>query len=394
MVNKNILLYYILNFLQACVFTTPIWAFFFTLYLNFNISIAISIILLSWVFSTLLEVPSGAWADRLGRKKMFILWLVFIWVAESIWLFSTTLPPFIFSAIFLGTGFALVSWNYEALLHDDLEERWEEKRFKDITANWYIAKFIWRALSSFLAGYLFLYDPLLPSYLTVWAYLLAILLAFFIHNPKQVQSNHNNNYSHISETIGFIYQNKNIFIFILLFIVYGWINNLFWFTYQPLFASLNISIWYIWIIFSVIGIFSAVWSHIIKELQNRFSENTIIKIIFWSLVLTWLLISSFQIYLVAIGVILMAIKSWFIFPFANKYLLEHSPKHHKSTILSIFSLGFTFSYTILGIIWWFFIDIYWLQLLYYINTLWIIILFWYTFILPKTKFLSSKKAYK
>lgn len=374
MKNKNIILFYILNFLQACVFTTPIWVFFFTSYHSFSLSSALFLIVLSWIFTALFEVPSGAWADRLWRKKMFIFWLSLVLIAQAFWIFSDTIILFMISALLLWIWFAFISWNYEALIHDDLVASGEESRFKDITANSYIATFLGRAMSALWAGLLFSVSPLYPIYGTVVAYLTALWLSFFITHPKQQISVHSNNFSHIFASFSFVKHNTHIWVFFIIFIIYWGVANIFWFTYQPFFSALDISIAQIWVIFAIISLISALWSFAIKKIQNKYSPYHITLWIITSLSISALLLSTFSPIFSLIWVVLLAFQSGFIFPFANKYLLQRAPKTQKSTILSLFSLGFTFSYTLLTIVWALAIDSIWIQNIYYINTSFILFL--------------------
>jgi len=153
---QNILLFYVINFFQACVFLIPIWYFFFVNYLNFWISNAILINTISWLVTLLFEIHSWWWADRFWRKKIYIFWILFniIWFSSYLWAWEVYL--FLISAFFLWIWYSFTSWNLEALIHDNLEEEWNLKDYHYIQSNQYIIWFTWRALSSLLAWYLLL----------------------------------------------------------------------------------------------------------------------------------------------------------------------------------------------------------------------------------------------
>gem|GEM_PF-2932645 len=55
---RNIRLYYIINFLKACIFVTSIWMFFFTSYLAFSFHTALILIVLAGIMSVIFEIPS------------------------------------------------------------------------------------------------------------------------------------------------------------------------------------------------------------------------------------------------------------------------------------------------------------------------------------------------
>lgn len=120
--HKNIKIYYLTSFLGALVFSTPIWSFFFTEHLHFSLGWAIFVTALIGFTTFLFEIPTGSWADRFGRKKLYITGLLIEMVGTSFYLWADNIPLFLLSAVISGLGYALMSGNIEALVHDQLEE--------------------------------------------------------------------------------------------------------------------------------------------------------------------------------------------------------------------------------------------------------------------------------
>ncbi len=372
---RNIKLFYIISFLEACIFTTSIWVFFFTSYLIFSFHTALIITILSWVVAFIFEVPSWAWADRFWRKKMYFLGISLIILSFSFWLFSKDLYLFIFSAILNWLWFAITSWNFEALIHDSLEEKLEWNKFKKIWANAYISIFSWRTFSSLFAWYLFVINPLLPIYFTILAYIIVFIILFFIVDVWQKKSHSLDTKTHIKEWLDFLSKNRFLFYLIIIISLISSIWNIYWFTYQPYFKQIWFSIESIWILFSITGIFSALWAHFIKKMQDVFTEKKIIFIMIWLLFISWISIQFFNIYLAILWVAIISIVFGFVMSFWNNVLIQKSPKTHKSTILSIFSFVITIWYVIFSIISWFIVDYCWIYELYLWNIILIILLF-------------------
>ncbi len=185
---NNILLFYIINFFEACMFMIPIWYFFFVNYLNFWIWDAILINTFSWMIAMLFEVHSWWWADRFGRKKIYIFWLLLWIIWFSFYLWAGEVYLLLIASFFLGLWYALTSWNLEALIHDNLEEEWKVSEYNKIQSNQYITLFSWRAISSLLWGYLFFYNEYLPIFATIICYIIAIILVFsYIRLSKNYQ---------------------------------------------------------------------------------------------------------------------------------------------------------------------------------------------------------------
>lgn len=212
---NNILLFYLINFLESCVFLIPIWYFFFVSYLNFWIGDAILISTISWLITLLLEVHSWGWADRFGRKKMYIIGL-FLWITGfSFYLWSTEVYLFLIWSVFFWIWYALRSWNLEALIHDNLEEDGRVEDYNNIQSNQYIILFSWRAISSLWAWYLFFYNELYPALASIICLTIATILVFFLHSPKQNLSEESTDIKHIRKAITFLIERKELMFMII-----------------------------------------------------------------------------------------------------------------------------------------------------------------------------------
>jgi hypothetical protein len=63
---------------------------------------------------------------------------------------------------------------------------------------------------------MFIFNPLLPVYLTILSTFIILILAFTLEEPKQILSEHKDNFSHLSETIKFLKEEKIILNFIII----------------------------------------------------------------------------------------------------------------------------------------------------------------------------------
>lgn len=372
---RNSYLFYIISFLETFTFTTAIWAFFFTSYLHFSFWQALFLITISWIVSTIFEVPSWAWADRFWRKKMYLLWLILSITDLIFWCFSTNFFSFIFAWIIAWLWYAMMTWNLEALIHDWLEETEKsEKIFKNITSNSYILLFLWRAFAAWVSWFLFTLNPLLPVYLTIIFTVFIVIFAIFLKEPKQILSEHKDNLSHLKETISFLFKHKNIFIFMLILRIISWIWNVYWFTQQVYFKSLWFSIEFIWITFSIGAIISSIWTYIYKRISNILEAKNILNIMLIILFIASILFSFFQKDFALLWLILTSIMFWFVMTFWNNYIIHKVPKNQKSTILSVFSLFITILYSTFNIILSLIVDKVSLFNIYLVNILLVLVL--------------------
>lgn len=110
------------SFLQDFVLLYPVYALLLS---DTGLSVRqMSSLFALWsVTGVLLEIPSGAWADRVSRK--LLLWLGPLLTAAcfALWMLFPSYGAFALGFVLWGAGGALGSGALEALVHDELERR-------------------------------------------------------------------------------------------------------------------------------------------------------------------------------------------------------------------------------------------------------------------------------
>ena len=133
MPKNNIYLAYILTFLSECYWPSVAALFFYLRYFSFA-EIA-TLWAIQMAASNLFEIPTGAFADIVGRKTSVILSFVIGAISLLIFPFTTAFPVFVGLEILKGLANALYSGSMEALVYDSLKESGEEKNYPKISAT-------------------------------------------------------------------------------------------------------------------------------------------------------------------------------------------------------------------------------------------------------------------
>ncbi len=350
MLSKNTNLFYIIRFFETFVFTTAIWSFFFTSYHHFSFGQALFLITLWWITSLFFEIPSWTWADRFGRKKMYLIGTALLILDLVIWMMSDTYWIFIISWVIWWVGGAMISGNLEALIHDELEEKKEEKKFWNIVANSYSAIFIGRALASASSGFLFVIHPLLPILLTLISYSCIFIMASFLKEPRQILSEHKDTFSHLRETLHFLIKERELFSFVLLIALLSGLGNVYFFTQQPYFHMIGVPVEWIWFTFSVGAWISAIGAFLFKKLRGELSEYTILGIMIGCALIASILYMNFTLAFSLVWLIMLSLMFGYIMTLGNNSIVEKVPKHQKSTMLSVFSFLITIGYSCINIL--------------------------------------------
>ena len=179
---KNINLGYLLVFINNSFFWYAPWLLFLLNYLTFpQAAVLQSIGLLTLVIA---EVPTGALADLIGKKKTLNLAFLLTGIGEIYMAFSKSYPYFIASYIILNIGYSLYSGTMEAFTYDTLVSGQEEGKYNKIVAKSHAFSNAGTAISSVLGGFLYSIWLGLPFLATGIAKLIGLLVSLFIDEPK------------------------------------------------------------------------------------------------------------------------------------------------------------------------------------------------------------------
>lgn len=232
---KNILIFKtnsIFNWFQVAI---GVWVLIWTKYMDYTQIAAIYSISLIW--STLLELPSGALADMIGRKKTVIIGRIINVIANIVYLFANSFPLFLIGNILYQTNWAFESGAQSALLYDSLKENNQEKNlYKKTETDTFFYCTIGMVFASILGGFLYKYGVHTPYFACVIASIISLIITLFFQEPN-IDSNKFTLKNYLKQNIDgikHIFENKMIravsfFSFIITFITY----TALWYLYEP-----------------------------------------------------------------------------------------------------------------------------------------------------------------
>lgn len=179
---NNIKIAYIITFLSDLYFPISIWLFYYLNFLDFKqIGILTAVKLIS---SNLFEVPTGVFADLVGRKKSIIIsfslyGLVMLGFANisAFWMF-------IVLDIFKALSNAFFSGSLEALVYDSLKSENQEGTYDKVVANMESISWVGLFLSSVIGGYIYFYWYRSPYVIQSVLYFLTAIIATGLVEPR------------------------------------------------------------------------------------------------------------------------------------------------------------------------------------------------------------------
>ena len=134
--SRNLRYYYLSAFITGLYFIIPIWVTFERRILSYAQMTLLEVI--GTTFLIALQLPTGALADLIGRKKTIVLgWLV-TGIGNILFAHAVDFPSFIATYLVVNFGFALVSGADMALIYDSLKEAGQEENRLQRFAHMYL----------------------------------------------------------------------------------------------------------------------------------------------------------------------------------------------------------------------------------------------------------------
>lgn len=168
---NNIFYLKVLSVFRSLYFMIPVWVSMELKYITFTQVAIIDIVIL--LSGLLLELPTGALADLVGRKFAIGVSFFISAIAYILFAYADSFLLFLIAGLGFGLGDALISGSLEALIFDTLKQNKKEAEFSEINN---INQLIFNysiVFASIIGGLIFEKYYHLPSMLTAVAFFIA-----------------------------------------------------------------------------------------------------------------------------------------------------------------------------------------------------------------------------
>lgn len=216
---------------------SSIWSFYLSEYCHFSLAEAVAFNAGTTAIGGLLDLPTGSWADRFGRRRVVILGFMSRAVAAALMIVATSTPILILAAIANGFGWAQLSGATEAFLHDNLKARGEELNFRRYMSNSVMINYCSRTSAFIISGALFALHPTLPYLTLTVALLLGAYCAASIPELPFEKTEASADVAHIIQgTKVFLSDPALLRVSILMLLGFALVEQI-WFSFQPLLSA-------------------------------------------------------------------------------------------------------------------------------------------------------------
>jgi MFS family permease len=209
-------LFYAYTFFKAFILIYPLYA---VMFVDNGLDAAqISLLFIVWsAVAFVLEVPSGAIADKFSRKYVLMIAMLFQAVAFMCWLMLPSFWGFLVGFVLWGINSALTSGTEEALVYDELKRAKLEKQYTKVTGRMGSLDLLGTIGAGFVAAALahYGYAPLLL--LSIGGVLISVGILAFLPRARAIEPTGETKYwSYLSEGVRLVLRNRKI-LFLLIF---------------------------------------------------------------------------------------------------------------------------------------------------------------------------------
>lgn len=337
---KNIKTYYFYSTFAELLILGPI----LTLYLLAKGCSFTEIMLLqsiSAITQVMFEVPTGAVADKHGRKVSILLAAAIWAISLFIYIIGKSFIVFVLAETIFSLGASLKSGADSALIYDSLAAVNKENEYQKIEGKARSFALYAQAIGSILAGFIYEINMYLPMAVSIVFMIITFIIILFFHEPpvwKEHQHESSNYYKQILDSGKYILKHEKLKAIILFCMVfYVFYRAGFWY-YQPYMESVNIPVKYFGIIFFLFNItaaFASKRSHYIME-KTKPRTLSFLAILMG---LSFFIMGTVKVWFGFLAILFQQVARGMYQPVTTKYINKHIPSDKRATILSFSSLS-------------------------------------------------------
>lgn len=323
------------SFLANLSFILPVWLLYSLNVLHFSPTLAIGLYMAIWAVSGLLEIPTGALADRLGRRKLFIIGSLLLLFYPLAYIYNPPLIIFFIVCLVGAVGSAMQSGALIPVVHHAYSEAGLKPRaYNNFLSNYQVATFVARVASGLTGALMYAYNPRLPFVAIAVGSLLNAGFGFLIKDNQKLQKTVTNT-QHIKETFAVMRKSQLIVAILMLYVVFNFLAEAIWTGYQVFYQADGRSATVIGALFSMIAVFSALGAYTVRHIATRLHALRIFELQGLGVALTAFLLWQPNLWLRLAAIVPMGFVSGLTLFTINAAVQHNIENRYHSTALSM-----------------------------------------------------------
>lgn len=340
---RNLKLYLVFWLLREPLFWGPILIIFIQSASKMSLSEVYFMESACIIVAIILQVPTGALADLIGRKITMMIGVFLLIIMMIMFCSATTKLEMWLSNIVAFIGYSFISGADKALLYDSLLYLGREKEHRYLLGRFSGYSFLLSAGCSIICGWLAEVDLRLPLYLCLPPLVFNFaLIWFFTEPPRQGErqgpdkrQKFSDYFLLMSKSVLFVANHRPVKWTIAFIAVVSVAGKLWFFSYNPYFQLVGLDLSSFGYIFCGLNLVAAVCSYQTQKIHDCLGDVGSQLAILSCLFLPIVLMGTFVLPMMAWLVVAQNFVRGYFNPFMTDFLNRHLDSENRATVLSI-----------------------------------------------------------
>lgn len=342
---KNVALYKIYKaFAYDLVFYYSIYILYYTITKKLSVSEVMYICAAFSFFSFLWQIPTNFIVSKIGLKKAMIIGNILVAFEMTGYIFSNKMIGFMFFDFFGALGWALKGISESSILYSSLKRIGKKEKFSKYEGKALSYYYYYEAISSLLAGFLFVINNYIPIILCVTDILISVILSFKFTEIENQDEENNESMKYTVKQLLSIFNLKRSSAILIFTLIFAGIISVGKKMFNSILIDLNLPEQYIAVIVSFVTIFTGVGSKFSYKFERGAKNKTltihsyllIISLFFVGFIgyINKLDMATLSLYMIAVVIMCLVIGSYTVA--IKKYVLNFTTHNVREKITSLY----------------------------------------------------------
>lgn len=290
-----------------------------------------------WFSQLVLEVPTGVFADKYGRKTSMAIAASLASISYLLFFLGSSFIVFFIANLIFGAANCFLSGSDTSFIHDSLGAEGKEGQFGKQLGRYYTYFFAGAAISSIAASFLPVGQYRLSFAITIPFALLSFLAVISTSEPKQKeQSGKKEFWKHLSGAFQRITSQPEIIAVLIYYVVITLAIQVFFRYMQFFLQDSGIDTKYNGLLYAAFISIAAGMSYVAHGIEKVFKKNGSLIALVSAVIISFLLLSqSHAIAVVVTAFVLIELSYGFLRPVLNGYFHKLVESHNRATVDSM-----------------------------------------------------------